>query len=91
MEIKIYTQPGCSHCTHIRTLLGRANLNWQELILGQDISLEVFRSTYPSVNGVPFVVMDGESFYQITDVAKKLLKEGLIQAPQFSTPETESE
>ena len=61
------------------------------MILGQDISLELFRSTYPSVNSVPFVVMDGESFYQITDVAKKLLKEGLIQAPQFSTPETESE
>jgi glutaredoxin len=89
MEIKIYTQPGCSHCTHIQTLLKRCNLNWEELVLGQDIPIEQFRSMYPLVNGVPFVVIDGENFYDITVIAKKFLKEGRINAPQFPQPETE--
>lgn len=84
MKIKLYTAIGCVHCTHIKTLFTRANLEWEEIEIGKDISIEQFKSKYPSVDATPFVIIDDQEYVGIVDVAKKFLKEGIVQAPTFS-------
>jgi len=84
MEVKVYTAAGCVHCTHIKTLLKRANLEWEEVEIGKDITMEKFKSQYPTVDHTPFVIIDGQEFVGIVDVAKKFLKEGIVEVPKFS-------
>jgi glutaredoxin len=87
MEIKLYTSRGCSHCFHVKTLLERAKLEWEEIEIGVDISMEIFKSQYPSINATPFILIDGVEYIGIVEVAKKFLKEGIIEAPKVSEPE----
>lgn len=90
MEITIYTSPTCGQCTHMRTLLNRANLEWTELVIGDSISIDEFRSLYPKANKTPFVVIDdGEvkrNYDSIVEVAKLLLKKGLVELPAPKEP-----
>lgn len=81
MKIKIYTSPGCSYCAHLKTLLKRANLEWTEYVVGQDIPVDEFMSEYTNVKGAPFTVIDGRQYQTVADVARMLLKEGLVKAP----------
>jgi glutaredoxin len=82
MKIKIYTSPGCSYCAHLKTLLKRANLEWDECVVGQDIPVDQFMAEYPQVKGAPFTVIDGRQYQTVADVAVMLLKEGLVIAPK---------
>jgi len=86
MEIQIYTSPTCGNCVHMRTLLSRANLTWKEYVIGDTITIDEFRSKYPNIDKTPFtVVNDGEltmNFPTIVEVAKFLLKKGLVSPPE---------
>jgi glutaredoxin len=73
--------PSCIVCIHIKTLLKKANLEWEEIVIGEDISMEGFNIEYPHVDKTPFTVIDGQHYYELTEVAKKLLADGLIKAP----------
>jgi glutaredoxin len=84
MEIKIYTSAGCVHCTHVKVLLERANLTWEEIEIGKDITMENFKSKYPTVDYTPFVIIDGNYYIGLVEVARKFLKEGLVEAPKKS-------
>lgn len=84
MEVTIYTAPGCDACVHLKTLLVRANLEWNEIVIGQDMSMNSFRTKFPQVKSTPYTVIDKKNYPSIVDVARMLLKEGLVTPPSDS-------
>jgi len=46
MEVIAYTLPGCTHCTNLRELFRRAEVNYTEVKVKVDITAEDFQSQY---------------------------------------------
>ena len=65
----------------MKTLLNRANLDWSEVVIGTDMVKEDFTSQFPGVNQTPYVTIDGVGYPNLAQVARKLLADGLVQAP----------
>ena len=85
MEIKAFTTTGCKYCTTLKELFQRANVEYEEVIVGDkdnQFSREVFRDMYPNVIGYPFVVIDGEQIGGLVEVAKLFLQKGLVSSPK---------
>lgn len=85
MEIKAYTTTGCKYCVTLKELFQRANVEYEEIIVGDkenQFSRETFIQMYPSVLGYPFVVIDGEPVGSLVEVAKLFLQKGLVSPPK---------
>jgi len=85
MEIKAFTTPGCKYCTTLKELFSRANVEYEEIIVGEkenQFSRETFVQMYPDVVGYPFVVIDGEPIGSLVEVAKLFLQKGLVSSPK---------
>ncbi len=82
MEIKIYTTPGCFYCDQLKELLKRAELDYNQVVVGdgQEMTLEQFKSEYPDPKGFPYVIIDGEGVGGLIETAKLFVKEGLVSS-----------
>ena len=78
MEILIYTTSGCFYCDQGKKLCERANVDYQTIEVGVDMTREDFTKLYPHVIGSPFVIIDGNEIGNLVDLAKHFLKEGLV-------------
>ena len=78
MEILIYTTSGCFYCDQAKKLCERANVDYQTIEVGTDMTREDFAKLYPHVIGSPFVIIDGNEIGNLVDLAKHFLKEGLV-------------
>ena len=60
-------------------------MEWTEYVIEESISLDDFKSLYPNASKTPFVIIeDGNlkrNYEDIVEVAKFLVKEGLVQVP----------
>lgn len=54
----IYTKDGCPQCDNAKQLLVNKRQSFQAMKIGSDITLESFRSLYPTVKALPFIVSD---------------------------------
>jgi len=81
MEIVAYTNPGCSHCTTLKKLFGRAKVNYTEVTIGRDVTFEMFRTQFPLAQGYPYVIIDGNQIGGLVETAKLFLEKGLVDAP----------
>lgn len=82
MKITIYTSKGCTWCTKMKELLGRANLDYKEIVwqdLDGDQQVEVGKK-YPDMSSFPIAIIDDEYVGGIVPVAKKLVKMGLVSS-----------
>lgn len=83
MEIKAYTTIGCKYCITLKELFQRANVEYEEIIVGDNqnqFSREAFMELYPAINAYPFVVIDGEAIGSLVEVAKLFLQKGLVSS-----------
>jgi len=78
MKIVIYTIPGCSYCTKVKEIMARANLEYEHISVGTDISREQLIKEQPLAKGFPYVMIDGERIGGMTETAKYLLDKGII-------------
>ena len=53
MEILIYTTSGCFYCDQAKKLCERANVDYQTIEVGVDMTREDFTKLYPHVTGYP--------------------------------------
>lgn len=82
MEIVVYTNPGCSHCTTVKKLFRRALVEYTEVVMDRDITFELFRAKFPTAGGYPYVVIDGEEIGGLVETAKLFLEKGLVEPPK---------
>jgi len=80
MQITIYTIPGCSYCTHVKELMRRANLSYEDYLVGKDITKTQLLQEYPLAQGFPYVIIDGEPVGGLTQTAKYLVDRGLVKS-----------
>ena len=78
MDILIYTTSGCFYCDQAKKLCERANVDYQTIEVGVDMTREDFTKLYPHVIGSPFVIIDGNEIGGLVETAKLFLKEGLV-------------
>lgn len=60
--LTLYSKQGyCPFCSMAKTLLTSKNVVFEEKIIGVDVTLEEFKSTFPGVSSVPYVIEEGHS------------------------------
>ena len=70
MQITIYTINNCADCGFVLRLLNQKNLSFKEVNLDNiPNGREVFNQTWPGVNQVPLVLVDGKKLDHFTQVA----------------------
>jgi len=82
MEIVAYTNPGCSHCTTLKKLFRRAEVQYTEVAVDRDITFELFKEKFPLAGGYPYVIIDGKEIGGLVETAKLFLEKGLVEAPK---------
>lgn len=80
MEIIAYTLPACSHCGHLKELFKRADVEYTEISVTNDMTPEEFNQNYPMIKVFPFVVIDGKGVGGLVEVVKLFLAKGLVSA-----------
>ena len=56
--IKVYTKDNCRYCVQAKNLLKYKQVEYQEISLGRDLSIQDFQLSYPHVRTVPFILND---------------------------------
>jgi glutaredoxin 3 len=80
MEITAFTTSGCLYCDKLKELFSRANVEYQLISVGQDLTREEFLHKYPDVTGYPYVIIDGEPVGGLVETAKLFLEKGLVSS-----------
>ncbi len=80
MDIKIYSSPGCFYCEQMKELCKRAEVEYEEQVMGKDITKQEFNKLYPNVLGFPHVIIDGKVIGGLVETAKYFINEGLVGA-----------
>jgi glutaredoxin len=78
MEIKAYTLSNCSSCHILKELFGRADVEYTEVVVRDNITVEDFKLNYPNVSQFPYVVIDDEPVGGLVEVVKLFVQKGLV-------------
>jgi len=80
MDIVIYSIPGCSHCRKMKELMVRADVPYQQIVVGKDIDDHVFKEKYPDATSYPYTIIDGEPIGGLVDAVKLFVEKGLVSS-----------
>jgi glutaredoxin len=58
MKATVYSMAQCSYCVDAKLLLNEHNIDFEEVVLAEDMPVEDFMKMFPGVTSVPLVVMD---------------------------------
>jgi len=68
-QVSVFTKPGCPHCARAKALLSQQGLQYEELTLGDEISISAMRAI-TNADTVPQVFIDGEHIGSADDLTK---------------------
>ena len=80
MNIKVYTLTGCSQCTYVKQLFHRAQVEYEEIRVRDQISVDDFKELYPNSVGFPYVIIDNQPIGGLVETAKMFLEKGLVSS-----------
>ena len=80
MKIVAYTLHGCSSCNQLKELFSRAQVEYTEVIVRENLTVEEFQQLYPTISYFPFVVIDDEPVGNLIDTAKLFVSKGLVSS-----------
>lgn len=72
-NVTLYTKPSCPHCILAKNLLRANNIEYKEIVVGEDLTREQVIAMFPNQRTVPIIIVDGE---QTTTDNLKMLLEG---------------
>lgn len=58
-RVVVYSKPDCPHCVTAKNILKANEVEFDEIIIGSDISLDEFKEKNPTVRSVPAIFLDG--------------------------------
>ena len=58
-QYTIYTRPGCKYCNRAKILLASREIDYIEVIVGQDIDRDNLIAKFPTSKTLPIVENDG--------------------------------
>lgn len=59
MTVIVYTKPGCPSCEQVKAYLRSRNVQFDEMVLGYDVTREQLLEVVPGAKTVPQVLIDG--------------------------------
>jgi glutaredoxin-like protein len=68
-KVSLFTKPGCPHCARAKDLLTQQGLQYEELILGDEISISAMRAI-TNADTVPQIFIDGKHIGGADELAK---------------------
>ncbi len=68
-QVTVFTKPGCPHCARTKALLAQQGLRYEELTLGDEISISAMRAI-TNADTVPQVFIDGEHIGGANELAQ---------------------
>jgi glutaredoxin-like protein len=68
-QVSVFTKPGCPHCARAKALLAQQGLQYEELTLGNEISISAMRAI-TNADTVPQVFIDGKHIGNADDLAQ---------------------
>lgn len=80
MNIQIYTTLGCIYCEKIKELMQRAEISYETILVGKDITREEFKIKYPFAPGFPYVIVDEKEIGGLTETVKLFVETGLVSS-----------
>ncbi len=80
MNITIYTSSGCIYCEKIKELMKRANVEYEAVLIGKDISRQEFKNKYPFASGFPYTIIDGKEIGGLVETVKLFVEKGLVSS-----------
>lgn len=54
----VYSKDNCPACVQLKARLTKEGIEFKEVKIGRDITVEAFKEQYPLVRQVPFVVTE---------------------------------
>lgn len=57
MKLIVYTKDNCPACVQLKTKLTSEGVDFVEVHVGKDISIEAFKEKFPLVRSVPHTVL----------------------------------
>ena len=79
MIIEFYSLPGCINCQHLRHLFERADVQYTEKVVTEDLSIEEFTKLYSDIDKMPHVVIDGKSIGGLLETVKYFVENKLVK------------
>ena len=55
MKTIVYSKPNCPGCDTLKAKLKAEGVDYVEIVLGKDISIEAFKEKFPLVRSVPYM------------------------------------
>ena len=79
MNIVMYTRtsPPCPMCMQAKALANAKNLEFKNIDIGKDITVEEFQSMFPAARAVPLILVDSEIVGGFADFKNYLLSKSL--------------
>ncbi len=69
VQVSLFSKPGCPHCARAKDLLTRQGLQYEELTLGDEISISAMRAI-ANADTVPQIFIDGKHIGGADDLDK---------------------
>lgn len=75
LSIRIYTQPGCTHCASLKSYLETEGVAFDNIVIGTDISREDVIAKFPGVKQVPIVVINDQWVHNYAPAVENYIAE----------------
>lgn len=80
MNIIVYTKPDCKWCVMAKEFLTTQRTSFEEVKVGEEISVERLKELFPLVKTVPVIVVDGVWIGGYTELIKYFEMNGWLLA-----------
>jgi len=81
MHVKIYSKENCAFCTKAKTLLKNRNIDFEEVVIGRDITREEFLEFLPTAKTVPQIFIDNVLIGGYNELYNASLTWSVVNAP----------
>ena len=75
MKAVVYSMPTCSFCVDAKNLLEKNNIEYEEVILGETISVNDFMAKFPNVTSVPVIALGEKNIVGYSKLLEELYSE----------------